>query len=178
MIAVWALLSIAVASQASSGPRTTVLLAETVKTRSAGWEKYQRWTFQGKKRFDPNGHGMYMIMGTGCGTCGSTVLYSAWGYLPMDKDHGMKSQTVMEVNPKTTIDYWRQTLVSDHKKLHIAVGGNWLDCNWRVGVVQAKNIEEGRDALRTALNCTEWFETNNEDETLHNSNFEWESMNG
>jgi len=173
MIAFWALLSLALASQVSVS-HTTVLLAEDlVAGQSTDGDVNKRWTIQPKPRWGPNGSGMFIVMGTGCGTCGFTIFYSAWDYLPHHPDNAMKAQIgPIKANTQATLlKASAHTFVSTEHDLHVAASGDW-SCPWRFAVVQAMSKEDGLEELKTALNCPEWFANNERD------NFMWSPETG
>jgi len=176
MIAFWALLSLALASQVSVS-HTTVLLAEDlVGGQSTDGDVNKRWTLQAKPRWGPNGSGMFIVMGAGCGTCGYTTVYSAWGYLPHHPDNAMKAQIgPIAVNTKASfLKASAHTFASMEDDLHVAATGDWGadPCGWRIGVVQAKSKKDGLEELKTVLNCAEWFANNEQD------NFMWDVKTG
>jgi len=165
MLAIWALPFLAVASQASVH-RTTVLLAEDLLSgQSIDGDVNQRWTLQPKPRWGPDGRGMFIIIGTGCGTCGFATLWGAWAYLPHHPANDMKAQIgPIQANTEATfLKASAHTFASMEDELHLAAAGDWTCDDWRIAVVQAHDKKEGEEALKTALGCREWFVKNEMD---------------
>jgi len=176
MLAIWALPLLALASQASV--QATVLLSEdlTTKPTDVGDDEYKRWTLSAVERFGPNGSGMFIVMGAGCGKCGYVDFWGAWGFPPQDPQHDMKITGIMaKVNQRA--DLLRasaHTFASMEDDLNIAATGDWGTeggyCGWRFAVVQAKSKQLGLEALKTALGCPEWFADNEANDQQFNWN--------